>query len=85
MHSQLHVSMKYKQSKLMFRILIPVIQLDRYGYKGLVLTNNNYLALIATKSCKNNFCCFLSVIMVLTFNVNFKFFKLIMSLINVIF
>jgi len=48
--------------------------------QGLVLTNNNnYLALIATKSCKNNFCCLLSVIMVLTFNVNFKFFKLIFA------
>jgi len=48
--------------------------------RGLVLTNNNnYLALIATKSCKNNFCCFLSVIMVLIFNVNFKFLKLIFA------
>jgi len=27
------------------------------------LTNNYYLALNATKSCKNNFCSFLSVIM----------------------
>jgi len=48
--------------------------------QGLVLTNNNnYLAFIATKSCKNNFCCFLSVIVVLTFNVNFKFLKLIFA------
>jgi len=44
------------------------------------LTNNNYyLALIATKSCKNNFCSFVSLIMVLIFYVNFKFFKLIFA------
>jgi len=31
MHSQLHVSMKYKQSKLIIRILIGLIQLNRWG------------------------------------------------------
>jgi len=48
--------------------------------KRLVLrNNNNYLAHIATKSCKHNVCSFLSVIMwVLTFNVNLEVFKLIL-------
>jgi len=45
---------------MMLRILI--VQLDRQGI-GLVLTNNNYLELIATKSCKYNFFSFLSVIL----------------------
>jgi len=50
-HSQLHVSINGEQSKLVIRIF--VVQLDR----------NYNLQLIATKSCTNYLCSFLSVIM----------------------